>query len=91
MTRPASDRPRQSAPISASHLGATNLVKLTRLARYPDGATGSSERTFTRRRMAEGTPRRILIVEDNELNLKLLKDLLDYRGYETVTSRFGGL
>jgi transposase len=28
-TRPASDRPRQSAPISALHLGATNLEKLT--------------------------------------------------------------
>ena len=40
--------------------------------------------------MTGDTARRILIVEDNELNLKLLKDLLDYRGYETVTSSFGG-
>ena len=33
------------------------------------------------------TPRRILVVEDNELNLKLLADLLEYQGYGvTVTS-----
>lgn len=40
MTRLASDRPRQSAPISASHLGATSLVKQTLVPRYPDGGTG---------------------------------------------------
>ena len=31
----------------------------------------------------------ILIVEDNELNLKLLKDVLDYHGYTTVVTEFG--
>ena len=40
MTRRASDQPRQSAPIWALPLGATNLAKLTSLARYRDGATG---------------------------------------------------
>ena len=35
-------------------------------------------------------PRRvILIVEDNELNLKLLKDVLDFYGYSTVVTAFG--
>ena len=34
-------------------------------------------------------PRRILIVEDNELNLRLLRDLLDYHGYETVPTGLG--
>jgi two-component system cell cycle response regulator DivK len=33
--------------------------------------------------------RRILIVEDNELNLKLLKDVLDYYGYTTVVTGLG--
>jgi two-component system, cell cycle response regulator DivK len=31
----------------------------------------------------------ILIVEDNELNLKLLKDLLDFHGYSTVVTGWG--
>ena len=31
----------------------------------------------------------ILIVEDNELNLKLLRDVLDYHGYTTVVTEFG--
>jgi len=31
----------------------------------------------------------ILIVEDNELNLKLLKDILDFRGYSTVFTGLG--
>lgn len=32
---------------------------------------------------------RILIVEDNELNMKLFNDLLQAHGYETVTTRDG--
>jgi two-component system cell cycle response regulator DivK len=36
------------------------------------------------------TPRgTILIVEDNELNLKLLKDVLDFHGYSTVVTGSG--
>ena len=31
----------------------------------------------------------ILIVEDNELNLKLLRDVLDYHGYTTVVTDLG--
>ena len=31
----------------------------------------------------------ILIVEDNELNLKLLKDVLDFQGYSTVVTGLG--
>lgn len=34
-------------------------------------------------------PRRILIVEDNELNLKLLHDVLEVHGYATITAREG--
>jgi len=36
------------------------------------------------------TPRGIiLIIEDNELNLKLLKDVLDFQGYSTVVTGLG--
>lgn len=34
-------------------------------------------------------PRRILVVEDNELNLKLLADLLDFHGYSIVVAGLG--
>jgi len=33
--------------------------------------------------------RRVLIVEDHELNSKLLQDLLDYQGYTTIVTRLG--
>src|SRR3954454_21736298 len=45
-----SDQPRQSAPIWALPLGATNLAKLTPVARYRDGATSFSEATCSKRR-----------------------------------------
>jgi two-component system cell cycle response regulator DivK len=32
----------------------------------------------------------ILIVEDNELNLKLLNDILEFHGYEIVATGLGG-
>ncbi|HEY6185725.1 MAG TPA: response regulator [Terriglobales bacterium] len=31
----------------------------------------------------------VLVVEDNPLNLKLFVDLLDYHGYELITTHFG--
>lgn len=34
-------------------------------------------------------PKRVLIVEDNELNMKLFNDLLEANGYETVQTRSG--
>ena len=34
-------------------------------------------------------PKTILIVEDNELNLKLLKDVLEFSGYSTVVTGLG--
>jgi two-component system, cell cycle response regulator DivK len=36
-----------------------------------------------------GVTKRILIVEDNELNLKLLRDVLEAYGYATITSGEG--
>ena len=34
-------------------------------------------------------PKTVLVVEDNELNLKLLKDLLEYQAYRVITTRLG--
>ena len=34
-------------------------------------------------------PKRVMIVEDNELNMKLFNDLLEANGYETVKTRNG--
>ncbi len=34
-------------------------------------------------------PKTILIVEDNELNMKLFQDLLEAHGYETIQTRNG--
>lgn len=33
--------------------------------------------------------KKIIIVEDNELNLKLLKDLFEFHGYRVITTRRG--
>jgi two-component system cell cycle response regulator DivK len=34
-------------------------------------------------------PKRILIIEDNKLDVKLLKDILETRGYETLQTGDG--
>jgi two-component system cell cycle response regulator DivK len=34
-------------------------------------------------------PKRILVVEDNELNLKLLHDVLEAHGYDVIATRSG--
>lgn len=39
--------------------------------------------------MLQVMPKKVLIVEDNELNLKLFNDLLDAHGYETHQTREG--
>jgi len=33
--------------------------------------------------------KKVLIVEDNELNMKLFRDLVEASGYETITTRSG--
>jgi CheY-like chemotaxis protein len=38
--------------------------------------------------MADYT-KRILIIEDNKLDVRLLKDILEWRGYETLQTGFG--
>ncbi len=39
--------------------------------------------------MLQAMPKKVLIVEDNELNMKLFHDLLDAHGYETIQTREG--
>lgn len=39
--------------------------------------------------MLKAMPKKILIVEDNELNMKLFRDLLEAHGYETLQTREG--
>ncbi|HEV2365208.1 MAG TPA: response regulator [Caulobacteraceae bacterium] len=39
--------------------------------------------------MASSAPKTVLIVEDNELNMKLFRDLLDAQGYRTLETREG--
>ncbi|MEO1189636.1 MAG: response regulator [Pseudomonadota bacterium] len=34
-------------------------------------------------------PKTVLIVEDNELNMKLFRDLLEVKGYQTLEARTG--
>lgn len=47
-------------------------------------------RAFEGRRPKVGGPAKtVLIVEDNELNMKLFHDLLDAHGYKTVETRNG--
>ena len=38
---------------------------------------------------ARATGKKVLIVEDNELNMKLFHDLLDAHGYQTIQTRNG--
>ncbi len=42
-----------------------------------------------RRPRVEGASKVVLIVEDNELNMKLFHDLLDAHGYRTLQTRSG--
>jgi two-component system cell cycle response regulator DivK len=45
--------------------------------------------SFAGRRAKAGSGKTILIVEDNELNMKLFHDLLDAHGYATIQTRSG--
>lgn len=48
-----------------------------------------SDRRITSTAWAGSVPKKILIVEDNELNMKLFNDLLRAHGYETIQTRSG--
>jgi two-component system cell cycle response regulator DivK len=52
---------------------------------------GTKKRTGTGRfrNRASSMVKRVMIVEDNELNMKLFKDLIEASGYETIRTRNG--
>jgi signal transduction histidine kinase/CheY-like chemotaxis protein len=54
----------------------------------PDTAAGSSSR-FRSRRQAAMAGERILVVEDNETNMKLVRDVLQAKGYTTLEASTG--
>ena len=68
-------------PVSREDLLAA--LARVRVAPAPLGATAG----FGGAAMSDGT--RILVVEDNELNLKLVRDVLTYAGYEVMEARTG--
>ena len=51
--------------------------------------TDSSSACPDRRIEARSRPKTVMIVEDNELNMKLFHDLLDAHGYRTLQTRTG--
>ena len=56
----------------------------------PDAnSTGRFRRASGARRSSDAMPKTILIVEDNELNMKLFHDLLEVHGYTTFQTRDG--
>jgi two-component system, cell cycle response regulator DivK len=52
---------------------------------YHHSSSAYSDRRFHARRVAKT----VMIVEDNELNMKLFHDLLDAHGYRTLQTRTG--
>jgi two-component system cell cycle response regulator DivK len=54
----------------------------------PVPAQSSTASSQPRQGMPHG-PKRILIVEDNDLNLKLFRDLLSANGYDTIETKEG--
>src|SRR5690606_9947162 len=52
------------------------------------GAHGRMDRDGEGRLRGE-MPKKVMIVEDNELNMKLFRDLIEASGYETVRTRNG--
>src|SRR5262249_53010347 len=63
-------------------IGSERTLQPAGLSRSPRGAIASQAKE---KRMAKT----VLIVEDNELNMKLFHDLLEAHGYETVGTRNG--
>jgi two-component system cell cycle response regulator DivK len=57
---------------------------LGRMTYYDGSKAGSARRVEARRKS-----KTVMIVEDNELNLKLFHDLLDAHGYRTLQTRSG--
>ena len=64
-----------------------HLRKGVRMTRTPISQTVPS--TARSENSMDATAKTVLIVEDNELNMKLFHDLLDAHGYRTIQTRDG--
>jgi two-component system cell cycle response regulator DivK len=53
------------------------------------GRAGSQPSAGERQRLCRPNGKSVMIVEDNELNMKLFHDLLDAHGYRTIQTRSG--
>src|SRR5215472_9894274 len=53
------------------------------------GAEGALGHIFQAWRLERPMTKRVLIVEDNDLNMKLFYDLLEAHGYETLQTKDG--
>jgi two-component system cell cycle response regulator DivK len=60
-------------------------IRPTRPMTYHHSSSAYSDRRLRARRVAKT----VMIVEDNELNMKLFHDLLDAHGYRTLQTRTG--
>jgi len=70
----------------------SSLIKENRVYSFVDG-NGPRQRRGKRGKravaMLQVMSKKVLIVEDNELNMKLFHDLLEAHGYETLQTREG--
>ena len=64
-----------------------HLRKGVRMTRTPISQTVPS--TARSEKIMDASAKTVLIVEDNELNMKLFHDLLDAHGYRTIQTRDG--
>jgi two-component system, cell cycle response regulator DivK len=77
-------RGRASIGPSDRSLPALNIVEIIEASRTSVGLGGQVPQ-----QLYEATPKTILIVEDNELNMKLFHDLLEAHGYNILQARDG--
>jgi two-component system cell cycle response regulator DivK len=66
-------------------LGVMSLVGFRR----PQRRCGDAGPIGSDGRNGKSMPKKVMIVEDNELNMKLFRDLIEASGYETVRTRNG--
>jgi len=53
------------------------------------GWASAPKNDYAQSQRTQGMPKTVLIVEDNELNMKLFHDLLQANGFETIETRNG--
>ncbi len=80
----------QAGPDGQAGLPFVNQIALTSVKGFQEPwwrSAGNRPRRSWRGR--EDMPKKVMIVEDNELNMKLFRDLIEASGYETVRTRNG--